>query len=230
MNRPWLTRQQVREVDRLASERCGLSGLILMENAGRSCVDRLCGLGVGGPVLICCGPGNNGGDGFVMARHLAVRGFAARVLLFCDPQRLRGDAATNFQILTCCGGWIDRADGWDVPQITAALQTADWIVDALLGTGSRGQPRPPLDGLIPQLNAAPGRRLAVDLPSGLDCDTGTPAASTFRADHTCTFIARKTGFAAPEAQRYLGEVHVEDIGIPWPVVEQLLDAPAAGSD
>jgi NAD(P)H-hydrate epimerase len=214
MTREYLTRDQVRDVDRRAVEECGMSGLVLMENAGRGCVDVLCAQGIAGPVVICCGRGNNAGDGFVIARHLELRGFAARLLLFSDPRSLQGDAAANFAVLRHCEVAVRVLDEAAAQQLDDQLQDADWIVDALLGTGARGAPRPPLDAVIRQLNAWPARRLAVDLPSGLDCDTGEPSDPTFRADHTCTFVAAKAGFAAPSAREYLGQVHVLDIGTP----------------
>lgn len=82
---PFLTREQVRAVDRRAIDEYGMSGLVLMENAGRGCADVLCRIGIAGPVVICCGRGNNGGDGFVIARHLDLRGIVVRVLAWCEP-------------------------------------------------------------------------------------------------------------------------------------------------
>ncbi|HPM83913.1 MAG TPA: NAD(P)H-hydrate epimerase [Candidatus Anammoximicrobium sp.] len=210
----YLSREQIREVDRRAIEEYGIAGVVLMENAGRGCVDTLCSLGVSGPVVVCCGRGNNAGDGFVIARHLDLRGYEVRVILFCESADLRGDAAANFAILAKCGVPIRLVTRADDASWETDLDGADWIVDALLGTGSRGQPRPPLDRVIQCLNQQPARRLAVDLPSGLDCDTGEPAPTTFRADHTCTFVAAKTGFAAPAARECLGQIHVLDIGAP----------------
>ena len=213
MSTLYLTRQQVREVDRRAIEDYGMSGLVLMENAGRGCTDKICELGIDGPVVICCGRGNNGGDGFVIARHLELRGCEVRVLLFCDPTSVGGDAAANLSILRHCDVTISVFDRVEHPQLDSLLHGAAWIVDALLGTGARGEPRPPIDALIGLLNSCPAKRLAVDVPSGLDCDTGQPARSTFRADHTCTFVAAKSGFEADEARPYLGQVHVLDIGV-----------------
>ncbi|HOM19303.1 MAG TPA: NAD(P)H-hydrate epimerase, partial [Thermoguttaceae bacterium] len=99
-------------------------------------------------------------------------------------------------------------------RLAPALAEASWIVDALLGTGARGQPRPPLDAVISQINDAGKPILAVDLPSGLDCDTGQPAQPTIRAAVTCTFAAAKTGFLRPEAQLYVGRLVLVDIGTP----------------
>ncbi len=217
-----LTRDQVRQVDRIAIEEYGIPGMVLMENAGRGCVDVLQSLGIAGPVVICCGPGNNGGDGFVIARHLQLRGFDPHILLVGDSDRLRGDAAANFRILQRCEIPVTSLTLWDQAKVDHILEGADWIVDALLGTGAYGEPRSPLDQLIPHLNASSARRLAVDLPSGMDCDTGSVAKVTFRADHTCTFVASKVGFDAVAAQSYLGVVHVLDIGAPRRIIDNLL--------
>ncbi len=225
-----LSRQQVQQVDRRAIADYGFDGRVLMENAGRGCVDLLCTLGTRGRVVVCCGTGNNGGDGFVIARHLAVRSIPTRVLLCCDPLRLRGDADSNYQLLTQCGVEIQRVHQWGNDSWSHAIRDADWLVDALLGTGAQGEPRPPWDQAIRCLNESPARRMAVDLPSGLDCDRGQPAASTFRADHTCTFVAPKIGFSSPAAQPFLGEVHVADIGLPWKIVQEILDSWHATED
>lgn len=213
-----LTRDQVRRVDQLAIDRFGLPGIVLMENAGRGCVDCLGALGCRGPVAVLCGAGNNAGDGFVIARHLSVRKISSVCILANDPAKLTGDAATNFQALDKLGlPWFVAAA---VEQLrwTDALFHAEWIVDALLGTGAIGPPRPAFAELIERSNAAAGRRLAVDLPSGLDCDTGQVSQPTFRAQHTCTFVAAKPGLLRAEAQPYVGELHVLDIGVPANVV------------
>jgi NAD(P)H-hydrate epimerase len=226
---PTITRQQSREVDRRAIEHCGMSGLVLMENAGRGTADVLCRLaatesgGRLGPVAICCGKGNNAGDGFVIARHLDLRGHEVRVLIWADPAELTGDAGTNFDVLRHTGVPIDVfGNGHDEARLAKRLAGVDWIVDALLGTGARGEPRPPLDAVIDELNAAVAQRLAVDLPSGLDCDTGEAAMHTIRADATCTFVATKRGFTAPGAAEFTGRVHVLDIGAPRRLVEEIV--------
>ncbi len=218
-----LTRAQSRQVDRLAMEKLGVSGLVLMENAGRGVADVLRRTGVDGPVVVCCGKGNNAGDGFVIARHLELRGFQPRVLLWADPDELTGDAAANFRILEKTDVPIERfAAAHDPARLAEQLAGAAWIVDALLGTGARGEPRPPLNAVIEQLNAADAPILAVDLPSGLDCDTGKPAAHTIRATVTCAFFAAKSGFFAPGAEAYTGEVRVLDIGVPPKLVDDVL--------
>jgi NAD(P)H-hydrate epimerase len=220
-----LTREQCRQVDRRAIDDYGMSGLVLMENAGRGCVDVLDRIGIDGPVVILCGKGNNAGDGFVIARHLAIRGYECRVLLLCSPTELRADASANFAILQKTNVPIvdavsPRAGASSPP---AELHGAAWIIDALLGTGAVGEPRPPFDAAIDWINARPAttRVLAVDVPSGLDCDTGQPASHTVRADHTCTFAAMKTGFLLPSAKPFTGTIHVCDIGVPPGLIEEV---------
>ena len=212
-----LTREQVRRVDAIAIERFGLSGLVLMENAGRGCVDVLEQLGILGRVVILCGHGNNAGDGFVIARHLAVRGFEPFCILCEGNEHMRGDAATNFEILSRLQlPWLELTDE---SQLLEEFASADWIVDALLGTGAMGTPRAPLDRVIQLANAVTCRKLAVDIPSGLDCNSGEPSAYTFRADHTCTFVAAKPGLLKPTAAEYVGALHVVDIGVPYNAVK-----------
>ena len=226
-----LTRAQVRQVDQRAIEVYGISGLVLMENAGRGVADRVCQLTGPGrvavgeashKVVICCGKGNNAGDGFVIARHLDLRGFDVRVLLWAEPSQLTGDAAVNYQILQKTDVPIEIFGGrHDVGRLEQQLAGAAWIIDALLGTGARGEPRPPLDAVIDRLNAAAAPKLAVDLPSGLDCDTGEPARHTIRAAETCTFVAAKPGFFVPGADQYIGQMQVLDIGAPRRLVEEI---------
>ena len=222
-------RAEAREIDRRATEEYGIASLILMENAGRGVADVLCRLGAAGPVVVCCGKGNNAGDGFVIARHLDLRGIAVRVLVWAEPAELTGDAGVNFRILAktdvpieICGPHCDRQ------RLVGQLQGADWIVDALLGTGARGEPRPPLDAVIETLNAADAPRLAVDLPSGLDCDTGQAALHTVRAAHTCSLVGMKPGFLVPGAADYTGTVHVLDIGVPRKLIDQVLSQSPSG--
>jgi NAD(P)H-hydrate epimerase len=240
---PILNREQSRAVDRIAIDELGMSSLVLMENAGRGCVEVLERLGISGPVIILCGKGNNAGDGFVIARHLAIRNHQCRVILLCDPSELSGDAPANFSILEHCDVPIIDLSRREVAPVASTgvaqrqeasctaiteLQSlltqnaadADWLVDAMLGTGARGQPRPPFDTAINWMNSQSAKKLAVDIPSGLDCDTGEPSAHTIRADHTCTFAAMKLGFTYSTAATFTGAVHVCDIGIPGPLVSR----------
>jgi len=219
-----LDRSRSRQLDRRAMEEYGMSSLVLMENAGRGVADKLCELGIAGPVVICCGKGNNAGDGFVVARHLDLRGHRVRVLLWADPGQLSGDAAAKFRILQRSNVPIECfRPRHDTARLEEQLAGVAWIVDALLGTGAQGEPQPPLDAVIDQVNAAgEAPKLAIDLPSGLDCDTGQAAQHTICAAHTCTFVAPKPGFFRPGADRYTGQVHVLDIGAPRKLVEEML--------
>lgn len=228
MHVPTLDRQKSREIDRRAVEQFGMSSLVLMENAGRALADLLIALEVHPPVVVCCGKGNNGGDGLVLARHLDLRGIAVRVVLWADPAKLAPDAAANYVIASRSGipmtilGDADYSSPLGGARVAGELRDAAWIVDALLGTSGSGEPRPPLDQAIAAINAQEAVRLAVDLPSGLDCDTGTAAHHTIRARHTGTFVAAKAGFFAPGAEQYTGQVHVLDIGAPRRLIEEIL--------
>ena len=230
-----LTRAQVRDLDRRATEEFGLPGVVLMENAGRGAADLLTRLNPDRlPTVILCGPGNNGGDGFVMARHLDNRGWPVTVWL------VRPEAGRSFGFARAAAA-VDRklspdcavnAEAWaharplktnDQPgpawteALVADVQAAGWVVDALFGTGLTRPPEAPFDEFIPFLNASGKPVLAVDVPTGLDCDTGRPLGHAVKAAHTATFVAPKRGFAA--AADWLGEVHVVDIGAPRALVE-----------
>ncbi|MEX0654023.1 MAG: NAD(P)H-hydrate epimerase [Phycisphaeraceae bacterium] len=226
-----LTRGQVREVDRLAIEELGIPGMVLMENAAAGAVrvllDTLAqrrgiapGRGGGLSVAVLCGGGNNGGDGYAMARHLHNHGAAVTLYAFKPPAELRGDALTNCAICQRMGLPIVPAiEEMDLTAMAEGWAQADAVVDALLGTGFSGTVRPSLAAVMARVNALAGPVvLAVDVPSGLDCDSGTVGpggtAAAVRADVTVTFVARKVGFDKPGAAAWLGEVVVVGIGAP----------------
>jgi NAD(P)H-hydrate epimerase len=213
-----LSRAEVREVDRLAIEDYGVPGILLMENAGAGTARLLESLGIDGPVAIACGKGNNGGDGFVIARHLDLAGHTVKLLLACRPDEIRGDAAVNLEIARRSGLAIECLAAADQEAWERTLAGVAWIVDALLGTGASGAPQGAVATAIAAITAVRGRGvarvLAVDLPSGLDCDAGTAAGSCVRADATATFVARKRGFDLAGAAAYTGAVHVIGIGAP----------------
>ncbi|MEW4562652.1 NAD(P)H-hydrate epimerase [Bremerella sp. JC770] len=220
-DRPVLTREQSRAVDVLAAEKYHIPGVILMENAGRGCTELLAQRQPQ-HVLICCGPGNNGGDGYVIARHLDLLGVSVTVALFCERSRIRGDALINFNILEAAGIEIlDFADEPLCPTFGQQLAKADWVVDAMLGTGVTSSPREPIASAIRRVNAAEAHVMAIDIPSGLDCDSGQPNDPTIEADFTATFVTSKPGYAKPAAQAYVGEVHVVDIGTPQALLREV---------
>jgi NAD(P)H-hydrate epimerase len=212
----FLSREQARALDRRAIEEIGIPGAVLMENAGRGMAELLAQLGIKGRVVTCCGRGTNGGDGFVIARHLDALGNACRVLLFADPKALGGDAALNYRILVKAGLSVEALDpaAFDEARLQQELAGADWIVDALFGSGQQGALRSPFDRIVEIINASGARVFAVDIPSGLDADTGQPQGATIRAQHTGVIVAPRPGFARPESRTWTGEVHVIGLGLP----------------
>lgn len=215
-----ITREQARQVDRLAMERYEIPGILLMENAGIQTVEVVKNLETknGAPVVICCGKGNNGGDGFVIARHLLILGYRVHVWIFADPNSLAGDAAVQYKIVQNLYGNTGRFSTDNEGAFQKSLSESSLIIDALLGTGATGSPKGLIRRGIELINAQKRnggtKILAIDVPSGLDCDTGHPGEPTIAADHTCTFVAAKIGFTVPSAIPFLGRVHVLNIGIP----------------
>jgi NAD(P)H-hydrate epimerase len=211
IHQPILSRTESRDLDRRASEEFGMPGIALMENAGRGAADYLISLNVKNPVVICCGKGNNAGDGFVIARHLDNHSIPVKVLLFSAAEELRGDAEVNYNIIAKSKlNIIDCRH----KNFENELKNAEWIVDALFGTGLVGEVKSPFDNIIKIINESNKKILAVDIPSGLDCDTGRPLGIAIKAYATVTFATLKKGFTDPEAKKYLGTVQVVDIGIP----------------
>ncbi|MCX5658241.1 MAG: NAD(P)H-hydrate epimerase [Planctomycetota bacterium] len=239
-----LTVAQVRRIDQLAAEAYGIPGETLMENAGR------CVLAVihdflhaspsqpSRPVVIICGGGNNGGDGYVIARHLLIEAKARKdcsdeggghpvvVLALKDPREITGDAGTHARAARDLGldiRLIETPAQFEAERVILPL--ARMIVDAMLGTGFRAPLRPVVAQAIAacnQLRRAKGIPIiAVDLPSGLDADTGEATDGAIEADLTVTFVAPKIGFANPKAAGYLGKVVVGDIGVPPELVARV---------
>src|SRR5437867_3826097 len=215
MSFPILSCAEVREREGRAIRSLAMPSLLLMENAGRNIADLLVSLGINGKVAICCGKGNNGGDGLVVARHLDNWQIPVQVLLFANPDELSPDAAVNHRILAGSGVKVEVHTGkLDRETIRVDLATSDWVVDALFGTGLSGPLRSPFDEIVALINDGPAKVLAVDIPSGLDGDTGKPLGPTVRAHHTATMLAWKTGFVQEAAREWLGQVHLIDIGLP----------------
>jgi NAD(P)H-hydrate epimerase len=220
-----LTRAQVREVDRLSIEKYHVPGVVLMENAARAVVDAIEDLlPRDGEIGVLCGPGNNGGDGLAIARHLHNRGFGPTVVFGLDPARLTGDALAQWRILQAMklpAFYHDLSkDGTSV----FILRECEFIIDALFGTGLT---RPPGQDVVPLIETCNWKGppfecpvVSIDLPSGLDCDTGEPLGACVRATRTVTFVADKAGFANPASKQYTGEVIVGDIGCPREAIEE----------
>ena len=222
-----MTKDEVRKVDSWAINTLGVPGVVLMENAGRSCAELIKEKlkDIAHPkVCIFCGTGNNGGDGYVIARHLLSEtpsymgnsGFEVVVVICGNREKVKGDAKINLDILERLGQSIEQLnlkDG-DVPaQVKAFTADADMLVDGLFGTGLSGQLSDEYKQLIDSINACHCPILAVDIPSGLDCDAGQPLGAAIRASYTVTFVAVKKGFASESAAKYTGEIFVASIGV-----------------
>ncbi len=220
------TREQIRELDRRAMQHYGIPGLVLMENAGRGAAyvaaDRLGGA-AGKLAVIFCGKGNNGGDGFVIARHLHNLGAHVRLVLAFTPEAgdSAGDAAVNLAIVRAMRMPLVIGESEAGLEDAALLaRDADLIVDALLGTGLAGQVRDPYLALIRLINAEDKPVLSVDIPSGLDADTGQVLRAAVRAERTATFVMPKIGFDLAEGPAHVGKLSIIDIGVPRELVEQ----------
>ena len=218
-----LTCSEVRAVDAFAAEHYGVPTLILMENAGLGASEWLlsrmtCVDGRPPRVLILCGPGNNGGDGGVVARHLDLRGVVVKLVGFTEVAAHKGDAAVQWSIIEKSG--LDPIVLTSIETLDPLIAEADWVVDALFGTGLTR----PLDGLYGDVLAVVNRSgkpvIALDIPSGLDADSGRPLGKAIKANATLTFVARKIGFDQPGAAEYLGEVVVIGIGAPRALLER----------
>ena len=214
-----LSRREVRAFDRMAMEQWGVPGVVLMENAGRNIADAVCeflGGASGRRVAVVAGRGNNGGDGFVVARHLHLRGGEVGVFLVGDASRMTDDARVNFAIIEALGLDIRPRAGPALEGLGEELRGFELVVDALGGTGISGSLRGDLAAAVEQVNAAGREVVAIDIPTGLDCDTGRAEGPAIRAALTVTMVARKLGFDAPGAEAYTGRVVVVDIGVPPP--------------
>ncbi|MGE5612073.1 MAG: NAD(P)H-hydrate epimerase [Bacillota bacterium] len=222
-----LNRQQVREIDRRSIEDYHIPGIVLMENASRAVADvaeAMLRQTNGHLAMVLCGGGNNGGDGLAAARHLHNRQFQVMIALCTDPTTYKGDALINWQIAQTMG----------LPHLAATPQTieqtpADLLIDAVFGTGLSRPPRPPFDSLVQAVTKKNRPVLAVDLPSGLDCDTGQPLGPCIRAEQTVTFVAEKLGFANPSSLPYTGPITVGDIGCPRELIEMVLQSQSNGT-
>jgi ADP-dependent NAD(P)H-hydrate dehydratase / NAD(P)H-hydrate epimerase len=215
---PLLTAAEMRAADAAATEKLAVPSVLLMENAGRGVAElirREIAGGATAPVAIVCGAGNNGGDGFVIARHLARAGVPVRVALTAPGAKAQGDAGVMLAALERMGG-VPITDGSEwVGQVVWRewLGGAGVVVDAVFGTGFHGAIRSAPAAAIAAMNAAAARRIAVDIPSGLDADSGRAEGVVFRADVTATMGAAKIGLWV-DADAPVGRVEVVELGVP----------------
>lgn len=223
-----VTAQQMRELDRFAIEELAIPSLALMENAGREAarVMETVFRREAGPILILVGKGNNGGDGLVAARHLTEAGYQVQIVYAETPDRLQGDAAMQRDIVRKLGIpfiVFDQAGSVEDSNRNTQINWQQYagIVDALLGTGAKGEPREPYRSLIQQANDSGLPIVALDIPSGIDADTGALYNSHIRAAVTVTFAFRKIGLLQYPGAQAAGKVAVVPIGIPEKLADQM---------
>lgn len=216
-----VTAGEMGAIDRKAIEDYGIPGVVLMENAGLRVVEVITGL-LNDPndkkVVVVAGKGNNGGDGFVVARHLHNRGSEVQVFLAAEPEQIKGDALVNLNIWQRMGQKVYLlTKNNNISLLRLALMNADLVVDALYGTGFRGAVREHMATIIEVINGCGKTVVAVDIPSGLEADTGRVYGPCICATHTITFALPKLGLVLPDAREYVGQLHVVDISIPGAV-------------
>jgi len=191
----------MQEMDRRAIEEAGIPSSVLMENAGRYVAETAA---TGKKVAIFCGTGNNGGDGFVAARYLKESGAEVSVYVVGKKARIKGDAKVNLEKM-----------GLEAKEIGVPVELdVDLIIDAIFGIGLKGEVKEPARAIIKDLNAKSIPVISVDVPSGLDADTGEALGEAIKATKTVTMQIAKNGFYRGEGPRYTGEVIVANIGIP----------------
>ncbi|MDR7413629.1 MAG: NAD(P)H-hydrate dehydratase [Armatimonadota bacterium] len=212
-----VTASEMRELERRAADEAGLPTLVLMEHAGRAVAQvtwKLLRERGGNRVVVVCGKGNNGGDGLCASRHLANAGLSVRVYLLARDQDLEGDAATNLRALRAGGVEVDNVVGAVDTALRAVGVGADVIVDAIFGTGFRGSPMGLAARAIEAINDSRLPVVAVDVPSGLDADTGRVEGPCVRAQVTVTMGLPKVGLLLYPGAAYCGQVVVADLGLP----------------
>src|SRR5512136_2655529 len=218
------TAEQMQELDRKAIETYRIPGIVLMENAGRGATEAIA---KAFPdlqkmkIAIIAGKGNNGGDGFVVARYLLNSGAHGKVYLLADPKALRGEAETNCQIFQRMKGEvISVPSSKDYQKVKKELERFDLLIDAIFGTGLDAEVRGYYREVIDHLNTLQKPIVAIDIPSGLDANTGKPLGAAIRATLTITFGLPKVGHLVAPGVGYVGELKVLDIGIPRKLVEE----------
>ncbi len=225
-----VTAQGMRAFDSAAIHEYHIPGVVLMENAGRTTFQMLkshIGEDLDGlRVAVVAGPGNNGGDGYVIARYLINHGAEVDTFLLAAKEKIKGDALSNLKILAKMTDRIyEMSDEECLADACEAWQEKDVIVDAILGTGLSSEIRSPYREAIEEINRSPALRLAVDIPSGIDADTGKVLGIAVRADITATYGFMKLGMALYPGLDYCGDIEVVDISIPKQAIDE--NPPAA---
>ncbi|GED16331.1 NAD(P)H-hydrate dehydratase [Aneurinibacillus migulanus] len=212
--------QQMRDIDRFTIEQIGIPSLVLMENAGVAVVREIEKRWPTGAVVVLAGSGNNGGDGLVIARHLLNKGRDVKVWLFGEVEKRSDDCKRQLEMIQNCGYAVNfwTQEGGEVVQTD--MRQATVIVDALLGTGTKGELRSPYPFILEKLKDCSGAVLAVDIPTGVNSDTGEVARYTVQAAVTVTFAFPKWGHFSYPGADYVGELVVSDISIPLQVIDE----------
>lgn len=208
------TAEEMRALDRITIDEIGLPGAVLMENAGRA-VARVVAAEGGGRVAVVCGAGNNGGDGYVVARCLREQGWSPTVYLAAAREQIGGDAALHLRVYEQVGGLaVSIADASALAEHRDALAAADVVVDCIFGTGLAREVEGHYRAIIETIAGCAGQVIAVDVPSGLNADTGAVMGVAVRADHTVTIGFLKVALVGAPGFAHCGQVTVADIGIP----------------
>lgn len=216
---PVLSRAQMRAFDAHAIDVCKVPSVLLMENAGRGAADVIDRDVLGGRpeakrVVIVCGAGNNGGDGFVVGRHLLSRGARVEAWLAGEATKMTRDCRMNYDAFVGLGGRVDAVVPQALDPLRVALGGADVVIDALFGTGLDRPIGDLLAGVVGFINDARTRKVALDVPSGMNADTGVAMGAAVRADYTVTFAHLKLGHLTGQGAHLSGVVRVVDIGVP----------------
>ena len=216
MSARYVSPEEMRRMDAFAIDTLGIPGVTLMENAGRAVFEQAYNgiVGTTSPALVFCGRGNNGGDGFVAARHLLNNGIETHVFVVGAISKIKGDAGVNLRILQRMGTPIEKVTKKSLPELRRRMRRCGLIIDALLGTGLSGEVVGLYSDVITLINETGCPVLAVDIPSGLDGTTGKPLGISIVANATVTFQLPKKAFENPRARNYTGQLKVVDIGIP----------------
>jgi hydroxyethylthiazole kinase-like uncharacterized protein yjeF len=220
-----LNTEQMREADRRTIEDIGIPSIVLMENAGRQAVAAMEAAFediTTSRVAVICGRGNNGGDGFVVARTLVQRGVDTSVFLLGSVAEVRGDARTNLEVLGRIGMTvveITSAQEWELH--FSELSEIDLVVDAMLGTGFRGRLSGLLETVVADLNSLGVPIVAIDLPTGVSADSAALEGPAVEASMTVTLAAPKIPLVFPPADTHAGDLVIADIGIPLPLLDEL---------
>jgi len=214
-NSKLITAKQAKDIDIKARNIFGISTLVLMENAGRQVFEEAIKiLHSRKSLAVFCGPGNNGGDGFVAARHLLTYGIRPDVFLAGKFFEVENEAKVNLEILLRLKPKITEVNKENLDLVKNKICQYAFIIDALLGVGLQGEVRGIFQDLIGMINTAKAYILSVDIPSGLDATTGRVLGCAVKADQTVTFIAKKRGMVYADGRRYCGRIVVKDLGIP----------------